>query len=229
MTAPTALRIVIVAGVRLYREGMANSLARRDGFHVAGVASSLDEAVPLVTSAEPDVVVLDMATEDSYEIARALRARASAIKTVAFAVANCEREIQACAEAGIAGYVSADASMDELVGAIEGVARGDLPVPPGIAAALFRHLTVRRNPARESSRLPLTARERQVLRLIEEDLSNKEIAAHLNIEVATVKNHVHSLLTKMHVASRGQAVARLTSSGSGRRDRWFWQQRRSEG
>jgi two-component system, NarL family, nitrate/nitrite response regulator NarL len=213
------VRVIVVAEVRLYREGMVHSLSRRDSMDVVGSATNREETLALIGSRRPEVIVLDMATRDSYAIARAIAAEAPEVKTVAFAVANCEEEIFACADAGVRGYLSCDASIDDLVTAVEGVTRGDLPVPPQIAAELFRQLSRRRQDAPDAPRLVLTTRERQILLLIEEGLSNKEIASRLNIEVATVKNHVHSLLTKMHVSTRGQAAARLTTRSSGRPDR----------
>jgi two-component system, NarL family, nitrate/nitrite response regulator NarL len=210
------IRLLVVADVRLYRENIVSSLACRDGIEVTGAASSTDEVLALVSATAPAIVVIDMATAASDDIVRLLGAQAAAVKTVAFAVGDSEQEILACVDAGVAGYVSRDASMDDLVAAIESVARGDLPVPPRIAAAMFRRLTVLRQSEREAPSLPLTARERQILLLIDEGLSNKEIAARLSIEVATVKNHVHSLLTKMHVTTRGQAAARLAAPGAAR-------------
>jgi two-component system nitrate/nitrite response regulator NarL len=210
------IRLLVVAGVRLHRENIVNSLACRDGIEVTGAASSTDEVLALVAATTPAIVVIDMATAASDDIVRSIGAQAAAVKTVAFAVGDSEHEILACVDAGVAGYVSRDASMDDLVAAIESVARGDLPVPPRIAAALFRRLTMLRQTEREAPSLTLTARERQILLLIDEGLSNKEIAARLSIEVATVKNHVHSLLTKMQVNTRGQAAARLGGPNAAR-------------
>ena len=210
------IRLAVVADVRLYREGMVHSLKRRNTLDVVGSATNQEETLTVITATHPDVVVLDMATRDSYAIARAIALEAPAVKTVAYAVANCATEIVACADAGVCGYVSRDASMDDLVTAVECVTRGDLPVPPAIAAELFRQLSLRRQDVGETPGLILTARERQILLLIDEGLSNKEIALRLHIEVATVKNHVHSVLTKMHVPTRSQAAARLTAGSSSR-------------
>jgi DNA-binding NarL/FixJ family response regulator len=151
-----------------------------------------------------------MATRDSLSAVRALRDRMPAILLVGFGVDEVEREILACAEAGLAGYVPCDASLDELVLRIESVCRGELLCTPKIAASLFRRLeaTTIASPA-SAQVLTLTSRERDVLILIDGGLSNKEIASRLNIEVSTVKNHVHHLLEKLKVTSRAQAAAQL--------------------
>jgi len=100
-----------------------------------------------------------------------------------------------CAEAGAAGYVPCDGTIDNLVDTIHSVARGELLCSPRIAATLFRALHVRvPKPDADRLALTLTAREREIAPLIDRGLSNKEIAAHLRIEAATVKNHVHNLL-----------------------------------
>jgi two-component system nitrate/nitrite response regulator NarL len=210
------IRLFVIAEVRLHRESLSDGLSR-GGFAIAGTASTPEEAMTRVASTQPHIVVVDMATPATLAIARVLSVQAPGVKTVAFAVGDSDEEILACIDAGVDGYVSRDASTSDLVAAIDCVLRGELPVPPRIAATLFRRLTVVRLSERESSRPMLTARERQILLLIDEGLSNKEIAARLTIEVATVKNHVHSLLTKMNVATRGQAAARLNAPSNGGR------------
>jgi two-component system nitrate/nitrite response regulator NarL len=210
------VRLFVIAEVRLHRESVSDNLSR-GGFTIAGTASTSEDVITRIAAAQPHVVVVDMATPAMQSIARVLALQAPGVKTVAFAVGDSEDEILACIDAGIAGYVSREAAIGDLVAAIESVLRGELPVPPRIAATLFRRLTVVRQSERESLGPVLTARERQILLLIDEGLSNKEIAARLTIEVATVKNHVHSLLTKMNVTTRGQAAARLSAPSTARR------------
>jgi DNA-binding NarL/FixJ family response regulator len=141
---------------------------------------------------------------------RALRERRPGTPIVGFGVEEVEGEVLACAEAGLAGYVPCDASLDDLVMRIQSVFRGELMCPPRIAASLFRRLeSASANAAPAATALALTSREREVLTLIGGGLSNKEIAGRLNIEVSTVKNHVHNLLEKLQVTSRAQAAARL--------------------
>jgi len=204
------LRLLIVADVRLYREGMHGSLSSRPQFSVVGVASNVDEALRLTVEIRPDIVIVDMASRQSLTLVRRIRHHAPNVHVVGFGVEEVEREILACAEAGLAGYVPCDASLDELVARIEGVVRGELICTPRMAAALFRRLEMRGQPdPPQPQALILTARERQVLMLIDGGLSNKEIAVQLHIEVSTVKNHVHNVLDKLHVPSRMQAAAQL--------------------
>jgi two-component system nitrate/nitrite response regulator NarL len=206
------VRVMIVADVRLYREGIAASLGHRSDLEVVCTGGSSD-ATRRVAECGADIVVLDMATARGLTLVREIASSASQVRVIAFAVEETENDVLLCAEAGAAGYVASDGTLEDLVNTIRSVARGELLCSPRIAATLFRAL---RAEAPESGTdrlaLTLTAREREIAPLLERGLSNKEIASQLHIEVATVKNHVHNLLEKLHVGSRGEAAARLRSS-----------------
>lgn len=205
---PSVTSIVVVADVRLYREGLCNALRRRDSFVIEGEATSLDSALRIVASAHPDVVVLDMATQGSLDIARAIKRGAPEVKIVAFAVEEIDRNIFACAEAGIAAWVAREGTVDDLATTIESVTREELVCSARMAAAMFRQLgSLAKSTPKPGDDSPLTAREREIVVLIERGLSNKVIAQRLTIEVATVKNHVHSILAKLNVATRAEVAA----------------------
>jgi len=131
------------------------------------------------------------------------------VRFIAVALAETETEISAWAEAGVCAYVPRDASLAQLHTAILGAMRGEVRCSPKITGWLLRELRHRgdRSPVGER----LTSRENETLHLISQGLSNKDIARELGISVATVKNHVHSVLEKLRVQSRSQAVARLSS------------------
>jgi len=211
--------VLIVTDIRLYREGLAHILRREHGVGVVATVSAA-EALRAVADSRPAVALVDMATDGALRTIRALALGAPELKIVALAVQEAEGEVIACAEAGISGLVSRDASLDDLVETISSVARGEMVCSPRVAASLLRRVrTLAAERAREPLDPHLTARETQILRLIEEGLSNKEIARRLCIEVATVKHHVHNLLEKLGVSRRGEAVARVrglrTASGIG--------------
>ena len=206
------IRVMVVGDVRLYREGIAASLEHRADLEVLGISRSND-AVRRADECDPDIVVLDMATTGSLDLVRRMAGSMPEVGLVAFAVEETEHDILLCAEAGAAGYVAPDGTLEDLVNTIRSVARGELLCSPRIAATLFRALRVQApDTSVDRLALTLTAREREIAPLLERGLSNKEIASQLNIEVATVKNHVHNLLEKLQVSSRGEAAARLRSS-----------------
>jgi DNA-binding NarL/FixJ family response regulator len=149
-----------------------------------------------------------MATPESHAAVRDIESLTPASRVVALGVADVEADVLACAEAGVAGYVRREGSLEDLVVAVEGVARGEMLCSPELAGSLWRRVAVlSANQQVASNVADLTRREREVVRLIDHDLSNKEIARQLGIGVATVKNHVHNLLDKLHVNTRAQAAA----------------------
>jgi DNA-binding NarL/FixJ family response regulator len=199
--------VLIVSDVRLYREYLAGVLTGT--WHaIPEMSHGGLEARERLTSAVYDVVLLDLRCRDSHDMLKAVATLSPSSKLVAFAVDDDDREILACAEAGVCAYVPSDGSVEDLAHAIESALRGDQYVPQRVAASLFRRLAAPDGPARSPGTAVLTTRERQVLSLLDQGLTNKEISAQLHIEVATVKNHVHNLLMKLRVKTRAQAVLR---------------------
>lgn len=212
------IRVVVIADVRLYRDGLAAALGSHEPVVVVGQAGTCADARAIVAATAPDVVIVDVAVRDALELIRDLRRDSPQSEVIAFAVDEVTSSIVECAEAGAAGYVTAEASLEELVGAVLRAVHGELLCSPRIAGQLFRRLADVRAPAAVSMAPLLTARERQVLDLVRQGLSNKEIAQTLNIAESTVKNHVHHLLAKLNVPSRTHAAAR-TGTHHGPRQR----------
>lgn len=205
------IRVLIVSGIRLYREGLAEVLARIEPLQVVGQHSDSESTLARVRQGNVDVVILDMSTPESHALARAVRATESALPIVALGISGSETDVMACAEAGVTGYVTRDESLNDLVAAVQSTVRGELLCSPQMAGSLVRRLAVlalNRHP--DGSETALTVRENQIGGLLKQHLSNKEIAGHLGIEVATAKNHVHNLLDKLGVHRRADA-ARLLS------------------
>jgi len=207
-------RLLILSPVGLYREALARSLWRDVRFEVAAVAAGVGEALDVLEAIEADMVLVDTRMPDGANAVRALTAAAPQVKLVALSVDEVEREVIAFAEAGASGYVALDGSMEDLAAVVESVERGEVLCSPGMAAKLFRRVaTLSRERRLEPIDEKLTARELDVLRLIEEGLANKEIATELSIELPTVKNHVHRILEKLHVHRRTEAAARARRHG----------------
>jgi two-component system nitrate/nitrite response regulator NarL len=206
------IRVFILASVRLYREGLEHWLAGSAPITVVGTAASVTEAKQRLPAAQPDVLLLDLGLEAGLGAAREICAAVPATKLIALAVTGRGPEVIACAEAGISSYVTCDATLDELVAAIEGTARGETRCPPEVVAVLFERLAALApqciQPATKDA--ALTAREQQIVGLLARGLSNKEIARTLSIALPTVKNHVHNVLHKLQVERRGDAAGGLT-------------------
>jgi DNA-binding NarL/FixJ family response regulator len=202
-------RIFVLAEIRFYREGLTDILRRQPEIEIVGAAGSWEEAAPLLRSLRPEVVVVDMATTGGLQLVGAVRAVEPTSKVVALAVPDAEDKLLACAAAGVSGYVTRDDSLETMVAAIQSVARGELLCTPRMAAALLDRVHALTTDRTQLGSHELTPREREVLVLIGDGLSNKAIAQRLCIELPTVKNHVHHILEKLRVHRRADALARL--------------------
>jgi two-component system, NarL family, nitrate/nitrite response regulator NarL len=208
--------VLIVDDVLLGREGLADLLRRGEWVGEVRVAADIGSAVGAVYNQPPDVVLLSTGARDGLVTLAAVRAAAPAVPVVALAVTESEEDIVAWAEAGAAGFLPREGTLDDLEKTVAGVINGETVCSPKVAGLLLRRVTTLA--ATTTSTAPangaghLTPREREVLLLIERGMTNKQIAQDLGIEVRTVKNHVHNLLEKLRVSRRGEAAARLRSA-----------------
>jgi two-component system nitrate/nitrite response regulator NarL len=199
-------RIVVVSPMRIYREGLAHALAQYGSISVVGAVGHINDLTPILKDAAVDVVLFDLAAEGGLTALRRL-ASSFELKVVVLGLSEEEAHIVACARAGIAGYVTLDGTLHELVQRARDATVGEFNCPPRVAATLLRSLAVSTmvdNPRTATGRL--TPRESEIVQLIARGLSNKQIARHLTIQVATVKNHVHNILEKLGVRRRADAV-----------------------
>jgi|SRR5579872_1084380 len=206
-TPSKQITLLVAVTVRLYREGLAAALSAHSALSVAGTAASPPEALAVVRECRPDVAIIDISFDDAVELIRAVRVESASTGVLAFAVREDITTILEYAEAGAQGFVTAQGSIADLVEAIERTVAGELLCSPRLAAQLLRRAAHRKPSVVPADRL--TIREGQVFSLLRQGQTNKEIASSLNISEATVKNHVHHLLSKLHVSTRGQAAASM--------------------
>jgi two-component system nitrate/nitrite response regulator NarL len=204
------VKVLVVTEIRLYREGVADALRLLPDIEVALTADNAAAAVVTARQAEVDVVLLDMTLSDTTRATRSLLAARPRLKVVALGAPDEGPEVVACAEAGITGYVPRDATLDDLAEALRCTMRGEASCSARVAADLLQHIA-RQARLRGQVAMPvqLTPRERDVLRLLESGLTNRQIARTLDLQVSTVKNHVHNILTKSGAAGRSD-LARVT-------------------
>jgi two-component system nitrate/nitrite response regulator NarL len=211
---PSRPRLFVMSDVRLLRDGLVAALSSQPAVILVGSSQLFVTATDLA-EAHPDVVLLDVAKLDNLKLSLPLRQILPKVKIVAFALADIDEEIIACAEAGISGYVSRAGSVEDVVAAVHAAVCGELHCPPRTSALLFSHMAhlyAKQGPV--ASPNLLTHREGEIVALVEQGLSNKEIARSLRIENATVKNHIHSILSKLQVRRRGEAAARMRRAGT---------------
>jgi two-component system nitrate/nitrite response regulator NarL len=162
----------------------------------------------MILAERPRVVVLDLPLVEGLSFCRWCARAAPEARVIALSAAQSEEEVLRWAESGLAGCIPANASVGDLIEAIERVVRGETVYPPDIVAAALQRAAMLTRDGRRPRRV-LTSRQLEVVRLIDQGLSNKEIAQRLGIEVATVKNHVHNILERLDVRRRAEAALRM--------------------
>jgi DNA-binding NarL/FixJ family response regulator len=203
------IRVLVVSDTRLYRDGLSEVLGRTRSLAVVGAVAHPLDAVAELEDADVDVVLLGLAAEVMLDAARFIGAAHPGVRIVALAVDARPEGVVPLAEAGACGYVPRDAALSDLIATLRSVVRGESPCSPTVAAGLLRRLATLAGGQDPGAPAPgrLTAREQEVLSLLGEGLSNKQIARRLCIELPTVKNHVHHVLEKLQVSRRTEAVA----------------------
>jgi len=199
-----AARVYLISDVRLYRDGLVSSLSHQCRVDVIGAGDSSD-FLGQIAALRPEVLLLDLGACDSLSIPRRAQQILPALYVIAFAVAEMEENVLACAEAGLSGYVAQDGSVEDLVEAILHALRGELVCSPRIAGFLFTRLsTLARGATPACAGAALTSREREIAVMLADNLNlaNKEIARRLRLSPATVKNHVHNILQKLNIDGR---------------------------
>ena len=208
--------VLIAIDTRIYRDGLVLALRDHQAVEVAGTAGSAEEALDAIRTLNPGVVLLDTSMPGAVDVAQFARGRTDGPMIVALSVMDVDAEIVAWAEVGVAGFVTRDDSVADLVRCVLAAVDGELCCSPRAAGFLLRRVAARaRGYGRAATTGALTRQQLRVLDLIGQGLSNKEIASTLGIEVATVKNHVHTLLGKLQVQSRPST----SCSACGRRRR----------
>jgi len=221
------IKVIIFSDIRIYSEGLSKVLSNLESIQVVGAEASFEGAINKISQASPNVVLLDMTMAGACSAAKKIIQCYPEIKVVALSAPENEENIIECAEAGVAGYVAREASLDELIDAVKGTDNGEIRYPPKIATFIFNRIrriaqgTESRSKPAEKNNVAaiLTNRERQISNLMSEGLSNKQIARDLSIEVSTVKNHVHNILVKLDVKSRVQVVTLLKQPRRNQRSR----------
>ncbi|MBW4721110.1 response regulator [Saccharothrix obliqua] len=213
---PPALRALVVDDHPLFRYGLATALATAHDLELVGEASGGGMAVELAAALRPDVVVMDLNMPDlsGVEATRRIVARDPAVRVLVLTMFDDDDSVFAAMRAGALGYLLKAARPQQIVRAVRAVAEGEAIFSPGIAVRLLAYFGAAPRHARDA--FPeLTAREREVLRLMADGRGNAAIARVLVLSPKTVRNHVSNILRKLHVADRAQAVSRAKRAGLG--------------
>ena len=209
------IRVLLADDQALVRTGFRLILEHAADLTVVGEAGDGGAAVALAAETAPDVVLMDvrMPQVDGVEATRRIRAGTPATRVLVLTTFDLDEYVYAALRAGASGFLLKDTLAPDLLSAIRVVARGDAVVAPGVTRRLLeRHIGTGAPPAPPPAD-PLTAREREVLALVAQGLSNAEIAARLHVSEGTVKTHVSRILGKLGLRDRVQAVVYAYESG----------------
>jgi DNA-binding NarL/FixJ family response regulator len=214
----TPVRVLLVDDQALFREALATLLEVRPEIEVVGEAANGAEAIDKVAVLRPDVVVMDlrMPVLDGIAAARRLRVEQPDTRVLALTTFDDDEDVFAALRAGAVGYLLKDVSSERLVEALLAAARGESVLQPSVAArvvARFAQLPDDLPPRPQPLLVPLSDRELEVLRLLADGGSNREIAAELFLAEGTVKNHVTNVLAKLGARDRLQAALRGRALG----------------
>lgn len=213
MTAPgPAIRVMVVDDHPLVRAAVARAIAA-DGMVVVAEASTAEEALVLAPQVAPDILLLDIALPgmSGVELVRELAPRLPNTRIVMLTVSSADRDVTAAMRYGASGYLTKDLSPEALVRSLRATQTGELVIPRRLAARLLVKALRRPAPAStvEDATLDrLTVRERDILRLLADGLSDRDIATALTISRRTVESHVSSILRKLEVGNRTEAARR---------------------
>lgn len=202
------IRVLIAEDQTLMRQGLKTILDLEDGFEVVGEAADGQQAVARAMALQPDVVLMDvqMPHMNGVEATSLLSAALPTARVIILTTFDYDEYVFDGIKAGARGYLLKDTPADELLAAIRRVHAGESIIQPSIATRLIAEFTRRREAPQQPEYEQLSERERDVLRLLADGQSNKEIAGHLVLAEGTVKNHVSTILEKLHAANRTQAA-----------------------
>lgn len=197
------IRILIVDDHPVVRHGISAILRYEPGMEVVGLAEDGMKAVELIRSEQPDIVLLDLHLPllSGIEVMKQIRAENQQIRFLVLTTYDTDAYILPALAAGAQGYLLKDATPEDLTRAIHSLVRGGAALEPSVAARLLGH-TYENDSAEE-----LSAREHEVLELLVQGKSNRDIALHLGVSENTVKTHMSRVLSKLGARSRAEAIA----------------------
>lgn len=210
------IRVALIDDQTLVRQGIRGLLALSDRVEVVAQADDGDQAVALIREHAPDVVLMDvrMPRMSGIDATQALRDSGSDIPVIILTTFDDHEQVLAGIRAGAKGYLLKDVSLENLLAAIESVARGETMIQPAVTESLLRGLQSQNVPdSHVTIAEALSSRELEVLRLMAGGYSNREIAGALSKSEGTIKNQVSSILAKLTVRDRTRAVLRAIQAG----------------
>ncbi len=212
------ITVVLVDDNQLVREGIASLVTSVPGFEVVGASGDVEDTLLKIPVVLPDIVLLDYGLSDrnSLTVTSNIHADVPALKIILMGLLPLFDEFAAYLDAGATAFIAKDASFEEFLASLQSVAKGQESSLNRMKTSVFERaaaLAASKPPPDVLGAIRLTSREREVIDLLKEGLSNREIASRLNLAIHTVKSHVHNILEKLALRSRLEVVAYSHSVG----------------
>jgi len=206
------IRLLIVEDNRLLREGITSMVSEHDDIRVVATPGTNENILEKIRSFKPDVMLLDLGlrSRNSLQLVKSAKNSSPVTKVVVMDLIPTQEDVYEFVRAGVAGFILKDATVDDFLRTIRSVAQGGKVLPQPLTGSLFSQIVehavngARGTPAKLMDSVRMTKRERQVIELISDGMTNKEIAQKLHLSTYTVKSHVHNILEKLALHTRVQ-------------------------
>lgn len=206
------IKILLIEDNRLLREGISALLKKQKDMNVVSTVGNGENILTLIDKLKPDIVLLDLGlrSQNSLQIVKLVKSNYKETKIVVMDLIPLQADVFEFVQAGVSGFMLKDISVTEFLKTIRSVYKGAQVLPPHLTGSLFsqivEHAIVGSKPSSLTESVRMTKREKQVIELIADGSTNKEIAQKLHLSTYTVKSHVHNILEKLSLSTRVQVA-----------------------
>lgn len=212
------IRILLIEDNRLLREGLTAMLKKQEDMSVVETVGNGENILAIMEKFKPDVLLLDLGlrSRSSLNLVKLVKKNFSASKIIVMDLIPLQADVLEFVQAGVSGFILKDATVNDFLKTIRSVVKGLQVLPPNLTGSLFsqivEHAVSGSNPTALIESVRMTKREKQVIELISEGSTNKEIAQELHLSTYTIKSHVHNILEKLALSTRVQIAKYLHDS-----------------
>jgi DNA-binding NarL/FixJ family response regulator len=214
------IRILLIEDNRLLREGISAMLKKQADMNVVTTVGNGENIIELTNRMKPDLILLDLGlrNQNSLQVVKLIKKNSQDIKIIVMDLIPLQADVHEFVQAGVSGFMLKDINTEEFLNTIRSVYEGNQVLPPHLTGSLFSQIVQYALNGLKSEEIEdavrMTKRERQVIELISDGSTNKEIAQQLHISTYTVKSHVHNILEKLTLSSRLQIAKHAHKSES---------------
>ncbi len=212
--------IIVIEDNRLLRDGITGMITQQNDFKVISAFGDCSKALQFIRKSPPDIVLLDLGlrNQNSIQVVKTLRSDFKKIKIIVMDLVPVQEDVLLFVQAGVSGFILKDATVEDFLNTIRSVAHGSKILPPHLTESLFSQIVekavIESTPSKIIESVKMTKREKQVIELVADGLTNKEIAQKLRLSTYTVKSHIHNILEKLALHTRVQIAKYARNSGA---------------